>query len=107
MKGITRKRLTAVVIATIVFTMGGLFAAQALKNIPMKFALTGAPVLGLLISSFEVFYFQAHRGRWLRGMHPLKSNLIYTLILISIFIVVSHVNRLVHGGWRELPLLYE
>jgi adenylate cyclase len=105
--GVKRKRLTAVVFATIVFTMVGLFVAQALKNIPMKFALTGAPVLGLLISSFEVFYFQAHRGRWLRGMHPLKSNLIYTLILISIFIVVSHVNRLVHGGWRELPLLYE
>ena len=72
MKGVTRNRLTAVVSATIVFAMVGVLVCWALK-MPMDLALMSAPLLGLLISSFEVFYFQAHRGRWLREMHPLKS----------------------------------
>jgi class 3 adenylate cyclase len=106
MKGITRKRLVVVVFATLVFTVVGLLVAGAL-NMPMGFAVTGAPILGLMISSFEVFYFQAHRGRWLREMHPLKSNVIYILILVGMFIFVQHVNRLIHGRWQELPLAYE
>lgn len=106
MRGVTRNRLTAVVIATIVFAMVGILVCWAL-NMPMDLALIGAPLLGLLISSFEVFYFQAHRGRWLREMHPLKSNFIYLLILVATLLVVQHVNYLVHGRWQELPLVYE
>ncbi len=106
MKGVTRNRLATVVIATIVFSLVGFAVARAL-NMPMELVLIGAPLLGLLISSFEVFYFQAHRGLWLREMHPLKSNFIYILILVAIFLVVQHVNYLVHGRWNELPLIYE
>jgi class 3 adenylate cyclase len=106
MKGVTRNRLTAVVIATIVFAIVGILMCGAL-NMPMDLALTGAPLLGLLISSFEVFYFQADRGRWLREMHPLKSNFIYLLILVATLLVVQHVNFLVHGRWNDLPLVYE
>jgi class 3 adenylate cyclase len=73
----------------------------------MDIALINAPLLGLSISSFEVFYFQAHRGRWLREMHPLKSNFIYILFLIATLLVVQHVNYLVLGRWQELPLVYE
>jgi len=106
MRGATRNRLTAVVIATIVFAMVGILVCLAL-NMPMDLALVGAPLLGLMISSFEVFFFQAHRGRWLREMHPLKSNFIYILVLIAMLLVVQHVNHLVHGRWQELPLAYE
>lgn len=106
MKGVTRNRLTTVIIATIVFSLVGLSVARAL-NMPMELVLIGAPLSGLLISSFEVFYFQTHRGRWLREMHPLKSNFIYILILVATFLVVQHVNYLVHGRWNELPLIYE
>jgi len=106
MKGVTRNRISAVVIATIVFAMVGVLMCWAL-NMPMELALIGAPLLGLLISSFEIFYFRAHRGRWLREMHPLKSNFIYILILIATLLVVQHVNYLVQGRWQELPLVYE
>lgn len=106
MKGITRNRLTAVVISTSVFTVVGLFAAWALR-LPMELALIGAPLLGLFVSSFEIFYFQAHRGRWLREMHPLKSILIYDLIIVAVGIGIQHLNYLVHGRWHELPLAYE
>ena len=106
MRGVTRNRILAVVFAAIVFAVVGLLSARAL-NMPMELALIGAPLLGPMISSFEVFYFQAHRGRWLREMHPLKSNFIYLLILVATLLVVQHVNYLVHGRWQELPLVYE
>jgi adenylate cyclase len=106
MKSITSNRLITVLIATIVYTTVGLLLARVL-NVPMKYALTGAPLVGLLISSFEVFYFQARRGSWLRKMHPLKSNCIYTLVVVAIFVVVQHVNFFAHGrGWHELPVVY-
>ncbi len=105
MKGVTRNRLTAVFFATIVFAMVGILVARAF-DIPLELALTGAPVLGLLISSFEVFYFHADRGRWLREMHPLKSNAIYVLVLITLFVVVQHVNFYIHGRWHELQAIY-
>jgi class 3 adenylate cyclase len=106
MKGVTRNRLTAVVIATAVFAVVGLFAAWTL-GMPMDLALVGAPLLGLFVSSFEVFYFQARRGRWLREMHPLKSILIYDLIFVAVGLGIQHLNYLVHGRWHELPLAYE
>ena len=82
MRGVIRNRLLAVVFATIVFAMIGFLVTRAL-NMPSEIAIIAAPLIGLLISSFEVFYYQAHRGRWLREMHPLKSNFIYILVLIA------------------------
>ncbi len=99
MRGATRNRLTAVVIATTVFAMVGILVCLAL-NMPMDLALVGAPLLGLMISSFEVFFFQAHRGRWLREMHPLKSNFIYILVLIATLLVTQHLIFFLHGRWQ-------
>ena len=61
MRSVTRNRLTTVVLATAVFALVGFSVTRAL-NMPIEIALIGAPLLGLLISSFEVFYFQTHRG---------------------------------------------
>lgn len=106
MKGVTRKRLAAVVISTIVFSVASMFVARAL-DLAMGYMLIGAPLLGLCISSFEVFYFQAVRGRWLREMHPLKSNLIYILILTGLFLIVHHANYAIRGRWDELTDVYD
>lgn len=106
MKSVTRKRLAAVVISTIVFSIASMFVARAL-DLAMGYMLIGAPLLGLCISCFEVFYFQAARGRWLREMHPLKSNLIYILILTSLFLIVHHANYAIRGRWDELTFVYD
>lgn len=106
MKGITRKRLAAVALSTIVFTVASMFVARAL-DLAMGYMLIGAPLLGLSISSFEVFYFQAARGRWLREMHPLKSNAIYILILTGLFLAVHHANYAIRGRWDELAFVYD
>ena len=101
----TRRRLGAVAFATAVFTVIGLALAFALE-MPLNLALIGAPALGLLISAFEIFYFQARRGRWLREMHPLKSILIYDLTLVGFGVMLQHFNYLVHGRMSELPAMY-
>jgi adenylate cyclase len=106
MKGIARKRLAAVVISTIVFSIASMIVAHAL-DLATGYMLIGLPLLGLCISSFEVFYFQANRGRWLREMHPLKSNAIYILILTGLFLVVQHANYAIRGRWDELTSVYE
>lgn len=106
MKGVTRKRLAAVAVSTIVFSIASMFVARAL-DLAMGYMLIGAPLLGLSISSFEVFYYQADRGRWLREMHPLKSNLIYILILTGLFIIIHQANYAIRGRWEELASVYE
>ena len=106
MRGITRKRLAAVVISTIVFSSVAVIVARVM-DIATGYMLIGVPLLGLCISGFEVFYFQTGRGRWMREMHPLKSNLIYIVVLTAIFIIVQHANHLVRGRWDELPAVYD
>jgi len=101
----TRRRLFAMIFATVAFSVTGLALALALK-MPLDLALIGVPALGLFISGFEIFYFQSRRGRWLREMHPLKSLLIYDLILVAFGLVLQHLNYLLHGRLTELPSLY-
>lgn len=105
MRGITRNRLTVVVISTIVFAVIGTIIGWALQ-MPMELTLIGAPAVGLFISCFEVFYFQASRGRWLREMHPLKSLLIYALILVGVGLALQHLNYLIQDRWQDLPSVY-
>ena len=105
MRGITRNRLTAVAIATVFYAVLGFLLAGAL-DFPLRLALIGLPLFGIFISSFEVFYFQAHRGRWLREMHPLKSMSIYALILVAGGIAIQHINFIAQGRVDELPSAY-
>lgn len=102
---VTRNRLSAVLIATFLFATVGFFLGRML-SVPAAYVLTGAPLGGLLISCFEVFYFKGRRGTWLRKMHPLSSNCIYALVMVAIIVSVQHVNFLAHGAWHKLPLVY-
>jgi class 3 adenylate cyclase len=51
------------------------------------------PGIGFVISLFEVFYVQGRSGRWLRAMHPAKSIVVYSLLIVvfamSVMMVVS------------------
>lgn len=105
MRGITRKRLSATFYTTLLFTICGLAVAWALK-MPMDLAVVGVFLIGFFVSSFEVFYFQASRGKWLREMHPIKLNLIYSLTLVVGGLGIQHLNHLIQGRWDELPLAY-
>ena len=106
MKGITKSRLTAVAIITGFFAIFGFLAALSL-NLPMDLVVVGVPLFGLFMGSFEVFYFQANRGRWLREMHPLKSLIIYDLILVAGGIAIQHINLFARGRIDEMPAVYE
>jgi class 3 adenylate cyclase len=84
-----------------VFAFFALFVG-ALLGSPLRLILSGAIMAGLLSASFEVFYVQGDRGRWLRKMHPVLEISIYTLVIVTILIAVIFTNNLVFGTLDNL-----
>ena len=74
---------------------------------PIENGLVGGAVAGIAVASFEEFYFQQRHGRWLRFMHPLKSILIYSLVILFILGFAQHMMHLVLGRLDELPAAYQ
>ncbi|SEE60659.1 Adenylate cyclase, class 3 [Rhizobiales bacterium GAS188] len=96
-----RKKLISILLATIIFALVGGLTTQ-----PAIFGITNAVMIGLGVGLFEEFYVQSLRGRWLRGMHPLRSILIYTLVVTAIYLVAMHLSHLILGHIEGLTLVY-
>ena len=45
-------------------------------------------IIGFVISLFEEFYVQGRSGRWLRAMHPAKSIVVYSLLIVGFAMTV-------------------
>ncbi len=100
-----RKKLLSVVLATGIFVALAMIIAIILK-LPLDQFTVGATAIGLLVSGFEAFYVQGHWGRWLRAMHPIKSMMIYGVIIVIFFLIVMHLNHLAFGRWHLLGDAY-
>jgi class 3 adenylate cyclase len=107
-----RKKLIAVLVATGLFV----FLAILFVNLLSLFfdlsfvsafqVAVGAFFLGLFVSLFEEFYVQGRYGRWMRAIHPLKSIFVYTGIILTTYLVVTHVNYAIFGRWGNLHEAY-
>ena len=100
-----RKRLLSVVLVTGIFVALAMTFAIILR-LPLDQSAVGATAVGLLVSGFEAFYVQGHWGRWLRAMHPIKSMVIYGVIIVIFFLIVVHLNHLAFGRWHMLGEAY-
>ena len=107
-----RKKLVAVLVATVLFV---LLAILFVSLLDLFFDLSfvsgfqvavGGFFLGLFVSLFEEFYVQGRYGRWMRAIHPLKSILVYTGIVLAMYLVVTHVNYAIFGRWANLHEAY-
>ena len=96
-----RRKIISILIATVIFALVGALATEH-----AIFGVTNAVMIGLGVGLFEEFYVQSLRGRWLRGMHPLRSILIYTLVVTAIYLVAMHLSHLILGHIERLPLVY-
>jgi adenylate cyclase len=56
---------------------------------------------------FEEFYVQSMRGRWIRSIHPLRAILIYTLLVIALFLVAIHLTHLMLWPFFHSPVPYD
>jgi adenylate cyclase len=101
----TRRKLVSISLAIVIFaTLAGL-ATVAMGRSP-EYGVSNAILTGVGVGLFEEFYVQSFNGRWLRHMHPLRSDLIYAVVVAAIYLVALHVTHFLLGNWRELPVIY-
>jgi adenylate cyclase len=101
----TRRKLVSITLAIAIFAALAGLATLALGR-PPEYGVSNAVLTGIGVGLFEEFYVQSLRGRWLRHMHPLRSVLIYTAVVVAIYLVALHVTHLILGHWNELPQIY-
>jgi adenylate cyclase len=101
----TRRKLVSITLAIVIFAALAGLATLALRR-PPEYGVSNAVLTGIGVGLFEEFYVQSLRGRWLRHMHPLRSALIYTAVVVAIYLIALHVTHLFLGHWNELPQIY-
>lgn len=101
----SHRKLTSILLAVATFVSLGMLTASVLGR-PVVNGLLNALIVGTGVGFFEEFYVQSRRGRWLRSMHPLKSILVYALVVIAFFLLSILLIRLILWDWNSLPWIY-
>jgi adenylate cyclase len=101
----SRRKLTSILLAVAIFVSLAMLTASVLGR-PVINGLLNAIIVGTGVGLFEEFYVQSRRGRWLRSMHPLKSILIYALVVVALFLLSILLIRLILWDWNNLPWIY-
>jgi class 3 adenylate cyclase len=101
----SRRKLTSILLAVAIFVSFGMLTAPLLGR-PVINGLLNAIIVGTGVGFFEEFYVQSRRGRWLRSMHPLKSILIYALVVVALLLLSILLIRLILWDWNSLPWIY-
>jgi len=101
----SRRKLTSILLAVAIFVSLAMLTASVLGR-PVINGLLNAIIVGTGVGFFEEFYVQSRRGRWLRSMHPLKSILIYALVVVALFLLSIILIRLILWDWNSLPWIY-
>jgi class 3 adenylate cyclase len=82
-----RNKLFAVCFSTTVFT-GLMIIFVIIVGAELGRAAIIVPGIGFVISLFEEFYVQGRPGSWLRVMHPAKSIVAYSLLIVGFAMAV-------------------
>ena len=91
-----RNKLFAVCFSTMIFT-GSMVIFVIIVGGPLGRAMIIVPIIGFVISLFEEFYVQGRAGRWLRAMHPAKSIVVYSMLIVGFAMTVMVVVRALLG----------
>jgi adenylate cyclase len=105
MTATTRRKLAAVLLATVIFGCLGAVTTAAVRR-PVEIGALNALLIGAGIGLFEEFYVQSPRGDWMRAMHPLRSIFIYILVVIVLYLVALHLTHVLLGRLDDLPVVY-
>jgi len=101
-----RNKLIAVCFSTTVFTSMAIIFAVIVGGMLERAAIVMLGI-GLVISLFEEFYVQGRPGRWLRAMHPAKSIVVYSLLIVVFAMTVMVVVRVLLGPPHEAGAMSE
>jgi adenylate cyclase len=101
----TRRKLISIFLAVAIFAvLAGL--ATVANGRPVVFGVINAILVGSGVGLFEEFYVQSGRGRWIRSIHPLRAILIYTIIVVVLFLVSIHFTHLLLWPFFHSPVPY-
>jgi adenylate cyclase len=88
-----RRKLASILLAVVIFAVLAGFAASA-NGRPVTFAVLDAIFVGGGVGLFEQFYVQSLRGRWIRSIHPLRAIVVYTIVVVILFLIAIHFTHL-------------
>jgi hypothetical protein len=92
----TRRKIFSALVATGIFACLGSVSTIAFGR-PLEQGFPNAVLVGMVVGLLEEFYFQSHRGNWLRSKHPLLSIPVYVAIILVFYLVLAHITRLFLG----------
>jgi adenylate cyclase len=101
----TRRKLASILLAVIIFALLAGLVTLA-QGRPVIFGILNAIFVGTGIGLFEEFYVQSLRGRWIRSIHPLLSILIYTIVVVILFLLATNLSHLLLRRIYDLPVAY-
>jgi adenylate cyclase len=101
----TRRKLVSILLAVTIFAVLAGLTTLAVGR-PVVFGVMDAILVGTAVGIFEEFYVQTLGGGWIRSMHPLRSALVYTIVVVILYLVAMHLSHLILGRLDDLPTAY-
>jgi len=100
----TRRKLASILLAVVIFAVLAGFAGA--RGSSATFGVLNALFVGTGIGLFEEFYVQSLRGRWIRSIHPLGAIVVYTIVVVLLFLIAIHFTHLLLWPFYRLPVPY-
>jgi adenylate cyclase len=100
-----RRKLASILLAVVIFALLAGLATLA-QGRPVAFGVLNAVFVGTGVGLFEQFFVQSARGRWFRGVHPLWSIPLYTLVVVLLFIAATNMSHFLLRSVYHLPVPY-
>src|SRR5215471_17114043 len=89
----TRRKLASILLAVAIFAaLAGLVTRAGGRS--GIFGVLDAIFVGSGVGLFEQFYVQSLRGRWIRNIHPLRAIVVYTIVVVILFLIAIHFTLL-------------
>src|SRR5271169_1166913 len=99
----TRRKLVSILLAVTIFAVLAGLTTLAVGR-PVVFGIVDAILVGTAVGLFEEFYVQTLGGGWIRSMHPLRSVLVYTIVVVILYLAAMHLSHLILGRLDDLPI---
>ncbi|MGH7048327.1 MAG: adenylate/guanylate cyclase domain-containing protein [Stellaceae bacterium] len=101
----TRRKLLSILLAVTIFTVLAGLSTLA-KGRPLPFGILNGIFVGTGVGLFEEYYVQSLRGRWFRNIHPLLSIVIYTAVVVALFIAAVNLTHFLLHHIYPSPISY-
>ena len=101
----TLRKLASILLSVVIFAFLAGLTTLAVGR-PVIFGIIHAIFVGSGVGFFEQFYVQTPRGRWLRSMHPVRSIFLYSIVVVTLYIISFHLSHVILWRFEDLPMAY-